>query len=276
MLIKTKSKTYDVKKQTLVMGILNITPDSFSDGGSYNSIEKAMKQAKAMEQAGAHIIDIGGESARPDHAPISIEEEVNRVIPVIEALKDEINIPISIDTYKATTAKKAIEAGAEMINDIWGAKKDPEMATVAAEYEVPIILMHNRSNKNYHSLIDDMISDLQESIDIAKSAGVKDENIIIDPGIGFAKEVNDNYLVLNRLDEFVKRLPYPILLGTSRKSFINHVLPIPPAERDNATGVTTCYGMTKGIHIVRVHDVKRNVELIKMMDAIHKGVGTFG
>lgn len=276
MYLKTRSKTYDLNKQTLVMGILNVTPDSFSDGGSYSSIENAVAQAKSMEQAGAHIIDIGGESTRPDHKPVSIEEEINRVVPVIKALKQEVQIPISIDTYKAKTAEQAIKAGAEIINDIWGAKYDPNMATVAANFSVPIILMHNRNNTTYDSLIEDMITDLEESIAIVKQAGVKNEQIIIDPGIGFAKEIEDNYVVMNHLDMFADQLPYPLLLGTSRKSFIHKVLPVAAKERDNATGATTCLGIAKGVNIVRVHDVKRNVELVKMMDAMTKGVDTFG
>src|SRR5690625_1515140 len=163
-----------------------------------------------------------------------------------------------------------------MINDIWGAKKDPHIATVAATYSVPIILMHNRSNKNYRSLIDDMIDDLNESIEIVKRAGVTDDKIIIDHGIGFGKELVDNYHVMNRLDELVKRLPYPLLLGASRKSFITKVLDIPAKDRDNATGATTCLGITKGVHIVRVHDVKRHVELAKMMDGMLRGIGIDG
>lgn len=276
MYLKTASKTYDLKKQTLIMGILNITPDSFSDGGKYDEIDKAIEQAKEMERAGAHIIDVGGESTRPDHTPVAVEEEINRVVPVIKALKSEITIPISIDTYKAKTAEEAILAGAEIINDIWGAKKDAEMASVAAKYEVPIILMHNRTNKKYTSLIDEMVEDLNESITIVKEAGVKDDNIFIDPGIGFGKELEDNFTVLNQLDKLMERLPYPLLLGASRKSFISKVLPNPANERDNATGATTCYGITKGAHIVRVHDVKRNVELAKMMDAMVKGVESIG
>jgi len=276
MLVKTKSKTFYLSERTHIMGILNITPDSFSDGGKYTSIEKAVAHAKQMEAAGADIIDVGGESTRPDHQPILAEKEIERVVPIIKALKNEIQIPISIDTYKAETAKCAIEAGAEMINDIWGAKKDPHIATVAATYSVPIILMHNRSNKNYRSLIDDMIDDLNESIEIVKRAGVTDDKIIIDPGIGFGKELVDNYHVMNRLDELVKRLPYPLLLGASRKSFITKVLDIPAKDRDNATGATTCLGITKGVHIVRVHDVKRHVELAKMMDGMLRGIGIDG
>lgn len=271
MILKTASKVYDLKKRTYIMGILNVTPDSFSDGGSYTTIEKAVQQAKRMEREGADIIDVGGESTRPDHKPVSVKEEIRRVIPVINKLKEEIEVPISIDTYKAETAAAAIEAGAEIINDIWGAKKDPNMASVAARYDVPIILMHNRDNMNYDDLIEDMMNDLQESITIAKKAGVKDEQIVIDPGIGFAKTIEDNYTVMANLERFREKLPYPLLLAASRKRFITKVLDIPPQERDNATGATTCLGIVKGANIVRVHDVKRNVELAKMMDAMLKG-----
>lgn len=271
MILKTASKVYDFKKRTYIMGILNVTPDSFSDGGSYTTIEKAVQQAKRMEREGADIIDVGGESTRPDHEPVPVEEEIRRVIPVINKLKEEIEVPLSIDTYKAETAAAAIEAGAEIINDIWGAKKDPNMASVAARYDVPIILMHNRDNMNYDDLIEDMVSDLQESIAIAKKAGVKDEQIVIDPGIGFAKSIEDNYTVMANLERFREKLPYPLLLAASRKRFITKVLDVPPQERDNATGATTCLGIVKGANIVRVHDVKRNVELAKMMDAMLKG-----
>src|SRR5699024_1499519 len=175
MYVKTKSKMYNLQEQTLVMGILNRTPDSFSDGGRYSSVEKAVEHAKQMEEAGAHIIDIGGESTRPNHKPVTEEEEISRVVPIIEALKKSLSIPISIDTYKAGTAAKAIEAGAEIINDIWGAKQDPKMAEVAAKYDVPIVLMHNRESTQYDSIINDMIVELQESIDIVRKAGVKNE-----------------------------------------------------------------------------------------------------
>ncbi|HLR72334.1 MAG TPA: dihydropteroate synthase [Pseudogracilibacillus sp.] len=271
--VETKSKTLHLQERTHIMGILNITPDSFSDGGNYDSIDKAVKQARKMEEDGADIIDVGGESTRPDHDPVSVEEEINRVVPVIEALKREISIPISIDTYKAKTAKQALDAGAEIINDVWGAKKDPEMANVAAEYEAPIILMHNRMNKLYENIIEEMIEDLQESVDIVKAAGVEDKQIIIDPGIGFAKELEDNFFVMKHLDKITTHFSYPLLLATSRKSFIRTILDIPARERDNATGATTCLGIMKGARIVRVHDVKRHVELAKMTDAMVKGVG---
>lgn len=271
MLLRTKPKTLYLHKRTHVMGILNVTPDSFSDGGKYATIDKAIQRAIEMEMFGADIIDIGGESTRPDHEPISAKEEQERVIPIIEALKERVNIPISIDTYKSDTAELAVKAGASIINDIWGAKKDPEIARVAAQFNVPIILMHNRTNKTYRSLVDDMIKDLIESVTIAKNNGVPKENIIIDPGIGFAKAQSDNYKVMSQLERFTE-LGYPLLLATSRKSFIKEVLNIPAEQRDNATGATTCLGITKGAHIVRVHDVKRTVELAKMMDAMLRGV----
>ncbi|MFD1040720.1 dihydropteroate synthase [Virgibacillus byunsanensis] len=275
-MLKTKTKIYDLSKRTHIMGILNVTPDSFSDGGNYTSIEKAVEQAVAMEKLGADIIDIGGESTRPDHDPVNVNEELNRVIPIIRAVKEKVNVPISIDTYKAQTATQAIEAGAEIINDVWGAKKDPEIAGVAAHYDVPIILMHNRTNKNYTSLIDDMKQDLTGSIDIALRAGVKKHNIILDPGVGFAKTSKDNLVVMNHLEEFTT-MGYPVLLGTSRKTFIGKVLDVSPQERDSGTGATTCLGITKGVQIVRVHNVKMNVELAKMMDAmLDEGVDVSG
>ncbi|WP_404450832.1 dihydropteroate synthase [Virgibacillus necropolis] len=269
-ILKTKSKTYDLSDRTYIMGILNVTPDSFSDGGSYTTIEKAVAQAVEMEKQGADIIDIGGESTRPNHDPVSEEEEISRIVPAIKAVKESVNIPISIDTYKAETARAALEAGADIINDVWGAKKEPEIANIAAKYDVPIILMHNRTNKNYESLIEDMKKDLLESVEIALQAGVKKENIILDPGIGFAKTVKDNLVAMNHLEVFVE-MGYPVLLGASRKSFIGNILDVQPEDRDNGTGATTCMAIQKGVQIVRVHDVKRNVELAKMMDSMVAG-----
>lgn len=260
-----------LKDKTYVMGILNVTPDSFSDGGQYNEIDTAVKQAEQMVAEGAHIIDVGGESTRPDHKPVSEQEEIERVVPVIKALVEKIDVPISIDTYKAKTAEAAVKAGASIINDIWGAKKEPQIASIAAQYNVPIILMHNRENKEYNHLINDMIVDLEESIHIAQEHGVKEDMIWIDPGIGFAKTLEDNYLVMQQLDTIIEKLPYPLLLGTSRKSFITKVLQLEASERDNATGATTVFGLMKGARIVRVHDVKRTVELVKMTEAMMKG-----
>jgi dihydropteroate synthase len=257
----------DLRKKTMIMGIVNVTPDSFSDGGRFYDIDRAVEHAKRLVADGADIIDIGGESTRPGAEKVSLEEELRRVIPVVKAVVQEIDVPISIDTYKAEVAKQAIEAGAHIINDVWGAKADAKMAEVAAFYDVPIILMHNRHDLQYRDLISDMISDLMESVAIAKRAGVKDENIILDPGIGFAKTVEHNLEIMRRLDEFAK-LGYPLLLGTSRKRFIGHVLDLPVNERVEGTGATVCLGIVKGAHIVRVHDVLPIARMAKMMDAM--------
>ncbi len=265
--IKCGKYTLNIQDKTMIMGILNTTPDSFSDGGRYIDIEKAVEHAKEMIKQGADIIDIGGESTRPGSTIVTADEEIKRVIPVIKRLSKEIEVPISIDTYKAEVAKQAIEAGATIINDIWGAKADQDMAKVAAAYGVPIILMHNRDNQNYDQLIPNMIADLMESVTIAKNAGVKDENIILDPGIGFAKTMDDNLVVMRNLEALVQ-LGYPLLLATSRKRFIGHVLDLPPTERMEGTGATVCLGIQKGCHMVRVHDVLEISRMAKMMDAM--------
>ncbi|ABY41336.1 dihydropteroate synthase [Bacillus mycoides] len=264
--------TLNLNEKTLIMGILNVTPDSFSDGGSYNEVDAAVRHAKEMKSEGVHIIDIGGESTRPGFAKVSVEEEIKRVVPMIQAVSKEVKLPISIDTYKAEVAKQAIEAGAHIINDIWGAKAEPGIAEVAAYYDVPIILMHNRDNMNYRNLMADMIADLYESIKIAKDAGVRDENIILDPGIGFAKTPEQNLEAMRNLEQ-LNVLGYPVLLGTSRKSFIGHVLDLPVEERLEGTGATVCLGIEKGCEFIRVHDVKEMARMAKMMDAmIGKGV----
>src|SRR5690625_3776796 len=201
MILKTATKTYDLAERTHIMGILNVTPDSFSDGGNYTSLERAVKQAIEKEKQDADIIDIGEESTRPNHKAVSLDEELSRVIPMIKAVKSAINIPISIDTYKAEVAKQAIEAGADIINDVWGAKREPEIAAVAASYQTPIILMHNRTNMDYTDVMEDMKKDLYKSIEIALSANVAENNIILDPGIGFAKTMEDNLVVLNHLEQ---------------------------------------------------------------------------
>jgi len=265
--------TLDFTKKTYIMGILNVTPDSFSDGGKFNVVEQAVQHAKEMIEQGADIIDIGGESTRPGFDPVSLEEELSRVIPVIEALNKAVDVPISIDTYKAETAKRAIEAGAHIINDIWGAKKEKDIAKVAAKYNVPIILMHNRTNRDYTIFVRDVLYDLYESINITKSAGVKEDKIILDPGIGFAKNYDENVETMRNLDKIVS-LGYPVLLGTSRKSMIGQALDLPVHERMEGTGATVCFGIQKGCHIVRVHDVKEMSRMAKMMDIlIGKGTG---
>ncbi|TDL30399.1 dihydropteroate synthase [Jeotgalibacillus sp. S-D1] len=261
------NKQLNLHKKTMIMGILNVTPDSFSDGGQFDQREKAVARVKEMIAQGADIIDIGGESTRPGHQPVSEEEEISRVIPVIEAIMAEVDVPISIDTYKASTAKAAIEAGASIINDVWGAKREPEIAKVAAEKNVPIILMHNRKNRQYTSFIEEAWNDLRESIAIAKEAGVSNGQIILDPGIGFVKSQKQNIEMMRNLDHLVN-LGYPVLLATSRKSMIGNVLDLPASERMEGTGATICYGIQKGCHIVRVHDVKEMARMAKMMDAL--------
>lgn len=260
--------TLDYGKKTIVMGILNITPDSFSDGGKFNMIDKAIEHAKEMVENGADIIDIGGESTRPGHKPLSLQEELERVIPAVKAISRSIKVPISVDTFKAEVAKQSIEAGAHIINDIWGAKMDRNMAKVAAEYNVPIILMHNRpDSSSYQYFIRDVLNDLYESIMLAKNSGVKDENIILDPGIGFGKSYEYDIEVMQNLDKLVAT-GYPILLAASRKRMIGNTLDLPVNERVEGTGATVCYGIQKGCQIVRVHDVKEISRMAKMMDTL--------
>jgi len=250
------------------MGILNFTPDSFSDGGNYFNMDAALKQAVRMAEEGADIIDVGGESTRPGFKQVTGEEEVLRVIPLIENLSKEINLPISVDTYRAKTAELAIKAGAHIINDVWGLKYDPEMAKVAAAYGVPVCIMHNRTTgTEYGNLIEDILCELEESIEIAQKAGVKDENIIIDPGVGFGKTWEQNLQVMRHLAEF-KRLGYPVLLGASRKTFIGKVLGLEVHERLEGTLAVTAAGIMKGMDIVRVHDVWQNVRTAKMIDSM--------
>ncbi|MFD2444284.1 dihydropteroate synthase [Bacillus sp. CGMCC 1.16607] len=266
-MIKCGSYQLDYQQKTLIMGILNATPDSFSDGGRFNQVEYAVEHARRLVADGADMIDVGGESTRPGSALVSLEEELERVIPVIKAISEEVNVPISIDTYKAEVARQAIEAGAHIINDVWGGKADPQMAEVAAKFEVPVILMHNRGNREYQHFYLDVVNDLFESITMMKAAGVKDENIILDPGIGFAKNLNENIQMMKDLDKLVS-IGYPVLLGTSRKSMIGQVLDLPVSERVEGTGATVCYGIQKGCQIVRVHDVKEISRMAKMMDAL--------
>lgn len=261
------SKLFHLGKQTYIMGILNVTPDSFSDGGKFIDFEKAIKHVKEMVAQGADIIDIGGESTRPNHTPVGEEEEIKRVIPIIKALHKEINIPISVDTYKAKVAECSIIEGASLINDIWGFKRDKEIAMVAAKYNATCCLMHNRGNNDYSDLMPDLINDLQESIDIALKAGVKEDKIIIDPGIGFAKNYEQNLEVMNKL-EMLSTLGYPVLLATSKKSMIGNALELPSSERSEGTLATTVIGIMKNCDFVRVHDVKENKRVCMMTDAI--------
>ncbi len=255
-------------QRTLIMGILNVTPDSFSDGGKFFDFDIAIRHANEMVELGADIIDIGGESTRPTSAPVPLEEELERVMPVLERLVKEINVPISVDTYKAEVARQALEAGAHIINDVWGLRADPEMAGVVARYDnVPLILMHNQKGNAYNSMMDDILGFLKESADMAVAAGVKPENIIIDPGIGFGKDTDQNLEVMHRLWEF-KTLGYPVLLGTSRKSMIGNTLNLPVTERVEGTAATVAFGITQGVDFVRVHDIKEMARVVKMTDAM--------
>ena len=265
--MKIGNKEFVLGERTYIMGILNVTRDSFSDGGKFNELELAIKRVEEMIKDGADIIDIGGESTRPNFQVVEADEEIKRVVPIIKAIKEKFDIPISIDTYKAKTAEEAIKAGADLINDVWGFKKDKDMAKVAAKYEVPCILMHNRENIPYKNLMKDVMSDLIESIDIAMEAGVKRENIILDPGIGFAKTYEENLIVMNNLD-VIKRLELPILLGTSRKSMIGNTLDLPVDKRVEGTVATTVIGIMKGCEFIRVHDVLENKRVAVMTDKI--------
>lgn len=261
----------DYTKETFVMGILNVTPDSFSDGGQYNSVQAAVAQAKKMVADGAKIIDVGGESTRPGYTRISDEEEIARIIPVIKALVKEVPAIISVDTYKSHVARAAIEAGAHMINDIWGAKADPEMANVATQYNVPIILMHNRQSGRYENFFEEFIEDLKESIQIVKNAGVPENHILLDPGIGFVKNLSQSIETMQRLDELVA-LGYPVLLATSRKRMIGTILDLPVEQRVEGTAATCAFGVQKGCHMMRVHDVLEVARTVKVIDAL---VGKF-
>ena len=267
--MKIGNKEFDLKERTYVMGILNVTPDSFSDGGKFNEVDSALKRVKEMIEEGADIIDVGGESTRPNFEVVKEDEEIKRVVPIIRAIKENFDIPVSIDTYKSKTAEAAIEAGADIINDIWGFKKDKDMAKVAAKYNVPCILMHNREKKEYNDLMKDVVFDLVESINIALNAGVSRENIILDPGIGFAKTLNENLIVMNNLEK-IKDLGYPVLLATSRKSMIGLTLDEPVDQRVEGTIATTVLGITKGCEFIRVHDIRENKRACVMTDAMLK------
>ena len=267
--MKIRNTEFNFGERTYIMGILNVTPDSFSDGGKFNEIEAALKQVRKLVADGADIIDIGGESTRPGAKAVTIEEEIKRVVPVIEAIRRESDVVISIDTYNSTTAEAAIKAGADIINDVWGFKKDPDMAKVAAKFNVPCILMHNRNPKPYTNLKEEFVEDLKESIDIALKAGVKNDKIILDPGIGFAKTYEENLIVMNNLN-WIKDIGYPVLLATSRKSMIGLALNLPVEERLEGTLATTTIGIMAGCEIVRVHDVLENKRVCMMTDTILK------
>lgn len=265
-------KEFDLNDNCYIMGILNFTPDSFSDGGKFNNIDSALKHVEQMINDGMDIVDIGGESTRPNYTKISDEEEISRIVPIIEAVKQRFDIPVSLDTYKYRVAEAGIKAGADLINDIWGLKYDNgEMAELIAKNSLPCCLMHNRNNQDYNCFMDDMIADMNQTVDIALKAGIKKNNIILDAGIGFAKSYENNLEAIDRIDEFRKGLGYPVLLGTSRKSVIGLTLNLPSDERTEGTIATTVAGVIKGVSMIRVHDVKENARAVKMTLAIMKG-----
>lgn len=263
-------RDFNVNGHTYVMGILNMTPDSFSDGGIHNTIDRALYRAEEMIGEGADVLDIGGESTRPGYTPVSEEEEIHRISTVINRVKSEFNIPISVDTYKSRVAQAGIDAGADMINDVWGLKFDDDMADVIAKAKIPCCLMHNRQEASYNNFMEEVLWDLEKSIDIAHQAGIDDGKIILDPGVGFGKSYENNLEVIDRL-EALHSLGYPILLGASRKSVIGLALDLPISERMEGTLVTSVYAALKGAMFVRVHDVKENVRAIRMTEALRDG-----
>lgn len=267
--MKIGSRDFDVANHTYVMGILNVTPDSFSDGGKFNEMDKALFHVEEMLKEGMDILDIGGESTRPGYTLLSDEEEMERVIPVISAVKERFDVPVSLDTYKSKVAEEGIKAGIDLVNDIWGLKYDKDMAGIIAQADLPCCLMHNRNHTDYGCFMEDVAADLSETVRIAGKAGIKDERIILDPGVGFGKTYEHNLEIINHLEE-LKLFGYPILLGTSRKSVIGLTLDLPAEERVEGTLVTTVIGVLKGCGFVRVHDIKENVRAIKMAEAIKR------
>ena len=261
------NRRFDTKEHTYIMGIMNVTPDSFSDGGKFSSLDSSLYRVEEMIAQGADIIDIGGESTRPGYVDISVEEEIQRVIPVMEHVKKRFDIPISLDTYKSEVAKAGIEAGADMINDIWGLKKDKKMAKIISEGHVACCLMHNRKNLDYQHFMEEVLEDLSVSIRIAKEAGIEDTKIMVDPGVGFAKNYEQNLEVLRHLSK-IKKLGYPVLLGVSRKSVIGLTLQEPIEERLSGTLALSAYGMMQGCSFLRVHDIKQNKDVITMLEAL--------
>lgn len=261
------NRFFDTENQVYVMGILNVTPDSFSDGGRWNDMDSALKHTADMIEAGAAIVDVGGESTRPGYTQISDEEEIERTVPVIEEIKSRFDIPVSIDTYKSKVAMAALSAGADLVNDIWGLKYDSKMAEVIASTGAACCLMHNRQDMNYGDFMDDMIADLKETVTIARKAGIAEDKIILDPGVGFAKSYENNLTAIHQVGR-LHELGYPILLGTSRKSVIGLTLDLPKEEREEGTITTTVFGVQQGCAFVRVHDVRANIRAIRMTQAI--------
>ena len=258
-----------------MMGVINVTPDSFSNDGVGSDVEAAVRLASQFQENGADIIDVGGESTRPpgiygDSKPVTVDEELSRVLPMIETITRETDLPVSIDTYKAAVAQAAIEAGASMINDVWALQRDPEMLRVVVEADVPVVLMHNQVGTEYRDLVPDVIGDMRERINVALIGGVRPEHIIVDPGMGFGKTAEQNLEILRRLYEFLE-LGLPLLVGMSRKSTIGYVLGLPVEDRVEGTAATVALSIAGGVDIVRVHDVKEMARVARMTDAVVRG-----
>ena len=264
------TKEFKLKGHTYVMGILNVTPDSFSDGGKYNRMDAALFRVEEMIKEGADVVDIGGESTRPGYEIIPESEEIERVVPVIEKVKSRFDIPVSLDTYKSQVAQAGITAGVDMINDISGLRYDGNLAKVIAEADIPCCLAHSRKEANYTDFMQDVLADLSDTAQIAYQAGIEGEKIMLDPGIGFGKTYENNLEIINKI-EILHSFGYPLLLGASRKSVIGTALDLPATERVEGTLATTVFGVMKGVMFVRVHDVKENVRIIRMTEAILQG-----
>lgn len=265
--LQCHNQTLQIGARTLIMGILNVTPDSFTDGGDFVSVEAAVERARQMAAEGADIIDIGGESTRPGAEKVTLAEELRRVIPVIEALSAAVKLPLSVDTYKAEVARQALEAGAHIINDVWGLRGDSSMSEVIVHYRCPIILMHNRKLTNYVDFLTDVVKDMQASIQFAMDAGIAPAQIVIDPGFGFAKNYEQNLLLMNHLEGLIA-LGFPVLLGTSRKSMIGKTLHLPTDDLIEGTAATVALGISQGCQMIRVHDIKQMKRVALMTDAI--------
>ena len=261
------NRLFDTENRCYIMGILNVTPDSFSDGGKWDTLDAALFHAEEMVADGADIVDVGGESTRPGHTTISESEEIGRAAPVIEALRSRFDVPVSIDTYKGAVADAGLRAGAVLVNDIWGLKRDPQMAAIIARSGAACCLMHNRRDVDYSDFMSDLLSDLRESAEMAESAGISADKIILDPGVGFAKTYEKDLEAINRLD-VIRLLGYPVMLGASRKRVVGNALGLPATERVEGTLATTVIAVMRGCSFVRVHDVKETKRAIKMTEAV--------
>ena len=265
------NREFQTSGKTYIMGILNVTPDSFSDGGRWNQFDVAMRHVEDMLNEGMDVVDVGGESTRPGYTKISDQEEIDRVAPVIEAIKARFDVPISLDTYKSGVARAGITAGADLINDIWGLKYDPEMARVIAEANLPCCLMHNRENASYAEFFPEMLEDLKETLRLADAVGIARDRIILDPGVGFAKSLENNLEFVRRLGDLIRAFDLPVLLGTSRTSMIGLALNLPSDQRVEGTVATSVMAAMVGCMFVRVHDVQANARAVRMTEAICHG-----